>query len=139
MITLRLYNIENISETAKLFLDSTRGFKKFAFYGKMGAGKTTFIIALCKQLGAIDVINSPTFTIINEYRTSKGSVIYHFDFYRIKSPDELLAIGIEDYFYEDVYSFIEWPEMAEKILPDNIVKVDIKEIDKNKRELEIHI
>ena len=139
MITLRLYNIENISETAKQFLDSTRGYKKFAFYGKMGAGKTTFIIALCKQLGAIDVVNSPTFTIINEYQTSNGSIIYHLDFYRIKSPDELLAIGIEDYFYEDVYSFIEWPEKAEKILPQNIVKVNIKEIDKNKRELEIHI
>ena len=139
MINLKLYDIEKISETARQFLDSTRGFKKFAFYGKMGAGKTTFIIALCKQLGATDVINSPTFTIINEYRTSKGSIIYHFDFYRIKSPDELLAIGIEDYFYEDVYSFIEWPEKAEKILPHNIVKVYIKEIDKNKRELEIHI
>jgi tRNA threonylcarbamoyladenosine biosynthesis protein TsaE len=139
MINLRLYNIENISETAQQFLDSTRGFKKFAFYGDMGAGKTTFIIALCKQLGAVDVINSPTFTIINEYRTSNGSVIYHFDFYRIKSVDELLAIGIEDYFYEDVYSFIEWPEKAENILPQNIVRVHIKEIDKDKRELEIDI
>lgn len=139
MINLRLYDIEKISETAQQFLDSTRGFKKFAFYGKMGAGKTTFIIALCKQLGAIDVINSPTFTIINEYRTNDGSVLYHFDFYRIKSTEELLDIGIIDYFYEDVYSFIEWPEKAEKIMPHNIIKVYIKEIDKNKRELEIHL
>jgi tRNA threonylcarbamoyladenosine biosynthesis protein TsaE len=139
MINLKLYDIEKISETARQFLDSTRGLKKFAFYGKMGAGKTTFIIALCKQLGATDVVNSPTFTIINEYRTDNGSLIYHFDFYRIKSPDELLDIGITDYFFEDVYSFIEWPEMAEKLMPDDIVKVYIKEIDKNKRELEIHL
>jgi tRNA threonylcarbamoyladenosine biosynthesis protein TsaE len=139
MINLKLYDIEKISETARQFLDSTRGFKKFAFYGKMGAGKTTFIIALCKQLGATDIVNSPTFTIINEYRTDNGSLIYHFDFYRIKSPDELLDIGITDYFYEDVYSFIEWPEMAEKLMPDDIVKVYIKEIDENKRELEIRL
>ncbi len=139
MIVLRLYNIENIAETAKQFLDSTRGYKKFAFYGNLGAGKTTFIIALCKQLGAVDVINSPTFTIINEYRTGNGSVIFHFDFYRIKNVDELLAIGIEDYFYEDVYSFIEWPEKAENLLPRNTVKVHIKEIDRDKRELEIDI
>lgn len=139
MINLQLYDIEKISETARQFLDSTKGFKKFAFYGKMGAGKTTFIIALCKQLGAKDVINSPTFTIINEYRTGSGSVIYHFDFYRIKNPDELFDIGIIDYFYEDVYSFIEWPEKAEKIMPHDVVKVYIKEIDKNKRELEIYI
>ncbi len=139
MIVLRLYNIENIAETAKQFLDSTRGYKKFAFYGNLGAGKTTFIIALCKQLGVVDVICSPTFTIINEYRTGNGSVIYHFDFYRIKNIDELLAIGIEEYFYEDVYSFIEWPEKAENLLPRNIVKVHIKEIDRDKRELEIDI
>lgn len=139
MTTLRLYNIKKISETARQFLNLTSGFKKFAFYGKMGAGKTTFIIALCKELGAVDVINSPTFTIINEYRTGNGSVIYHLDFYRIKSPDELLAIGIEDYFYEDVYSFIEWPEKAENLLPPDIIKVYIEEIDENKRELKIHI
>ena len=139
MITLSLYNIKKISETAKEFLQVTGGFKKFAFYGKMGAGKTTFIIALCKELGAVDVINSPTFTIINEYKTTTGDTIYHLDFYRIKSPDELLAIGIEDYLYEDVYCFIEWPDKAEEILSDDIVKVNIEEIDTNKRLLKIHI
>ncbi len=139
MTTLRLYDIKKISETARQFLNLTGGAKKFAFYGKMGAGKTTFIIALCRELGSVDVINSPTFTIINEYRTRNDSVIYHLDFYRIKSPDELLAIGIEDYFYEDVYSFIEWPEKAENILPPDIIKVYIEEIDENKRELKIHI
>jgi tRNA threonylcarbamoyladenosine biosynthesis protein TsaE len=139
MITLKLYNVKKISETAKQFLQKTRGYKKFAFYGKMGAGKTTFIIALCKELGAIDVINSPTFTIINEYKTINGDMLYHLDFYRIKSEDELLALGIEDYLYEDVYCFIEWPEMAENILTDNIVKVNIEEVDTSKRLLKIHI
>lgn len=139
MITLKLYNVNKISETAKQFLQKTRGYKKFAFYGKMGAGKTTFIIALCRELGAIDVINSPTFTIINEYKTINGDMLYHLDFYRIKSEDELLALGIEDYLYEDVYCFIEWPEMAENILTDNIVKVNIEEVDTSKRLLKIHI
>ncbi len=139
MITLKLYNVNKISETAKQFLQKTRGHKKFAFYGKMGAGKTTFIIALCKELGAIDVINSPTFTIINEYKTITGDMLYHLDFYRIKSEDELLALGIEDYLYEDVYCFIEWPEKAENILADNIVKVSIEEVDTSKRLLKIHI
>jgi len=119
MINLRLYNIENISETAKQFLDSTRGFKKFAFYGKMGAGKTTFIIALCKHLGAIDVINSPSFTIINEYRTSKGSIVYHFDFYRIKNEEEALNFGIEDYLLSDSWIFMEWFEKIPNLLPKN--------------------
>jgi len=139
VITLQLNNINKISETAKQFLQMTSGFKRFAFYGKMGAGKTTLIIALCKELGAIDVITSPTFTIINEYKTITGDMIYHLDFYRIKSPDELLALGIEDYLYEDVYCFIEWPDKAEEILSDDIVKVNIEEIDINKRLLKIHI
>ena len=139
MTSLNLYDINKISETAKEFLKITRGFKKFAFYGKMGAGKTTFIIALCKELGAVDVINSPTFTIINEYKTITGDMIYHLDFYRIKSPVELQTLGIEDYLYEDFYCFIEWPDKAEEIISDDIVKVDIEETDINKRQLKIHI
>jgi tRNA threonylcarbamoyladenosine biosynthesis protein TsaE len=139
MTTLRLYDISRISETAKRFLKITTGNKKFAFYGKMGAGKTTFIIALCRELGAVDIVNSPTFTIINEYRTGKGEMLYHLDFYRIKSADELLSLGIEDYLYEDVYCFIEWPDRAEEILTNNIIKVDIEEVDTDKRLLKIHI
>jgi tRNA threonylcarbamoyladenosine biosynthesis protein TsaE len=139
MTTLRLYDINRISETAKKFLKVTAGNKKFAFYGKMGAGKTTFIIALCKELGAVDIVNSPTFTIINEYRTDKGEMLYHLDFYRIKSADELLSLGIEDYLYEDVYCFIEWPDRAEDIITGNIIKVNIEEVDTDKRLLKIHI
>ena len=139
MIILRLYNLKKISETAKQFINLTKGYKKFAFYGKMGAGKTTFVIALCKELGVADIVNSPTFTIINEYQTSTGNVIYHLDFYRIKSVHELYDIGLEEYFDDDGYSFLEWPEKAEEILPADIIKVFIEVIDKNKRELKIHI
>lgn len=139
MESLKLYNLDKISETAKEFINLTRGHKRFAFYGSMGAGKTTFIIALCNALGAVDTINSPTFTIINEYRSNTGDPIYHLDFYRINNISELFDIGIEDYFKDDVYSFIEWPEKAEAILPGDIVKVFIDVIDKNKRELKIDL
>ena len=139
MITLQINHLKYISEIAKQFINLTKGYKKFAFYGKMGVGKTTFIIALCKELGAVDIVNSPTFTMINEYLTDAGTPIYHLDFFRIKSVEELFDIGFEDYLYEDVYCFIEWPEKGEEILSDDIVKVFIEEIDKNKRQLKIHI
>lgn len=139
MVTLRLYNLEKIQETARQFIDLTEGHRKFAFYGSMGAGKTTFINALCKELRAVDVVNSPTFTIINEYMNKDGNAIYHLDFYRIKSVTELYDIGFEDYLYDDTYGFIEWPEKAEEILPSDIIKVFIEVIDKDKRELKIHI
>lgn len=139
MITLQIKHLKYISEIAKQFISLTRGYKKFAFYGKMGAGKTTFIIALCKELGAVDIVNSPTFTIINEYQTSAGNAIYHLDFYRIKCVEELYDIGYEDYFKEDTYCFIEWPEKGEQILPDDIIRVFIEETDINERQLKIHI
>ena len=139
MITLQINHLKYISGIAKQFISLTKGYKKFAFYGKMGAGKTTFIIALCKELGAVDIVNSPTFTIINEYKTKAGNAIYHLDFYRIKSIEELFDIGYEEYFNEDAYCFIEWPEKGEKILPDDIVKVFIEETNINKRQLKIHI
>ena len=139
MITLQINHLKYLPGIAKQFINLTKGYKKFAFYGKMGVGKTTFIIALCKELGAVDIVNSPTFTIINEYRTRTGNAIYHLDFFRIKSVDELFDIGFEEYLNEDVYCFIEWPEKGEEILYDDIVKVFIDEIDKNKRQLKIHI
>ncbi len=139
MITLHLYNVDKISETAKQFADLTSGYRKFAFYGNMGAGKTTFIIALCKELGVADIVNSPTFTIVNEYITVTGRPVYHLDFYRIKNVSELYDIGIEDYFDADGFTFIEWPEKAEDILPDDIIRVYIEVIDKKRREVKIHI
>ena len=99
-----------------------------AFYGKMGAGKTTFIKALCEELGVEDVITSPTFAIVNEYTIEeRGESIYHFDFYRIKRLEEVYDMGYEDYFYGDGLCFIEWPEMMEELLPEGAVKVHITE------------
>jgi tRNA threonylcarbamoyladenosine biosynthesis protein TsaE len=99
----------------------------------MGAGKTTLIKALCHELGSTDYVTSPTFALINEYSTSKGSVIYHFDFYRIKKIEEAFDLGYEDYIYSGNYCFIEWPEMIESLLPEGIVEVRIQEIEKGIR------
>jgi tRNA threonylcarbamoyladenosine biosynthesis protein TsaE len=94
----------------------------------MGAGKTTFIKALCESLGVKDVITSPTFAIVNEYTTAAGDPIYHFDFYRIKRLEEVYDMGYEDYFYaSDALCFIEWPELIEELLPDTALRVSISE------------
>lgn len=97
----------------------------FAFYAAMGAGKTTFIRALCAELGTTDNVTSPTFAIINEYRTGEGGSIYHFDFYRIKKLSEAVDIGSEEYFYSGEYCLIEWPELVEDMLPEDAVVVRI--------------
>ena len=99
----------------------------FAFYGEMGAGKTTFIKAICEELGVEDVITSPTFAIVNEYGLPDGDCIYHFDFYRIKKLEEVYDMGFEDYFYSGALCFIEWPELIEEVLPEDAVKVNITE------------
>ena len=91
----------------------------------MGAGKTTFIKILCKNLGAVDIIQSPSFSIINEYKTRQGESVFHFDFYRIKKLEEAFDIGYEDYFYSGAYCFIEWPEPIEGLLPEDTVRVHI--------------
>lgn len=120
-------DLEHIREAAKAFIDAIGTEHVFAFYGSMGAGKTTFIKAICEELGVDDVVTSPTFAIVNEYQTANGGTIYHFDFYRIKKLEEVYDMGYEDYFYNDALCFIEWPEMMEELLPDNAVRVNIKE------------
>ena len=119
-------NLENIREAARAFMDAIGDHKVFAFYGSMGAGKTTFVKAICEELGVEDVITSPTFAIINEYSSREG-VIYHFDFYRIKKLEEVYDMGYEDYFYSGALCFIEWPELIEEVLPEDAVKVSIRE------------
>ena len=131
---IKIKDLGNIQEAARLFIEQIGDHKVFAFYGKMGAGKTTFVKAICEELGVDEVITSPTFAIINEYtidklQTSniKHQSIYHFDFYRIKKLEEVYDMGYEDYFYSGALCFIEWPELIEELLPENTVKVCITE------------
>lgn len=124
---IRIKSIDEIDNAAKKFIDEMENNRVFAFYGKMGAGKTTFIKAVCENLGVEDVINSPTFAIVNEYVDGNGEPIYHFDFYRIKKEQEVLDIGYEDYVYSGNVCFMEWPELIENLLPEEIVKVTIQE------------
>lgn len=126
-MVIRIENLDEIATAAREFIDAMGDRKVFAFYGKMGAGKTTFIKAVCEELGVTDVINSPTFAIVNEYVDGRGEPIYHFDFYRIKREQEALDIGFEDYVYSGNVCFMEWPEMIENILPDDTIKVTIEE------------
>ena len=125
---IRIDNIGNIRQAARQFIDDMGTGKVFAFHGKMGAGKTTFIKAVCEELGVEDVITSPTFAIVNEYTSSTtGESIFHFDFYRIKKIDEVFDMGYEDYFYGGSLCFLEWPELIEELLPEDVTKVTISE------------
>ena len=127
-MTITIKDLDHIEEAAREFIGQMGDDTVFAFYGKMGAGKTTFIKALCKLLGVEDEVNSPTFAIINEYRSeTTAELIYHFDFYRIKKLEEVYDLGYEDYFYSGALCFIEWPELVEALLPLDAKKVTITE------------
>ena len=127
-MTITIKDLDHIEEAAREFIGQMGDDTVFAFYGKMGAGKTTFIKALCQELGVEDEVNSPTFAIINEYRSqTTAELIYHFDFYRIKKLEEVYDLGYEDYFYSGALCFIEWPELVEELLPLDAKKVTITE------------
>ena len=128
-------SVENIEEAAGEFLMKKPANMVVALYGEMGAGKTTFTKSLCKVLGVLDGVNSPTFTLINEYRTSDGETIYHFDFYRINKLEEAFDIGFEEFVESGNLCIIEWPEKIEQILPPDTLKVKISVLDDGKREL----
>ncbi len=116
-------NLELLNWAANQILDFSSNNKVIAFYGEMGVGKTTLIKALCKNIGIIDNVCSPTYTIVNEYNATGGEVVYHFDFYRMKNEQEAFDLGYEDYLYSGNFCFIEWPEKIEGLLPENIIKV----------------
>lgn len=130
-------DLSSIRESAKEFIAQMGDQRVFLFYGSMGAGKTTFIRAICEELGVTDVVNSPTFAIVNEYTDGKGQPIYHFDFYRINKVEEAYDFGYEDYFYSGNVCFVEWPEMIEELLPPDAVKVSIQEMADGSRNVNI--
>ena len=125
--TFSIHSLEEYPAAAKWFITFLQQGNIFAFYGKMGTGKTTFIKSLCEELGVEDTINSPTFAIVNEYEDRDANTIFHFDFYRIKSLTEVYNMGYEEYFYSNAYCFIEWPELVEELLPEEHIRVDITE------------
>ena len=134
---IEISTLHNIHSAAQAFLEATDVNRVFAFYGKMGAGKTTFIKALCEELGVEDAVNSPTFAIVNEYYSTRlNGPIFHFDFYRIKRIEEAFDIGTDDYFYSGAPCFIEWPELIEDILPEGAVRVSIEEQSDGTRTIE---
>ena len=121
--------MEQLPEVARNLLDTFSEERFFAFFGKMGVGKTTLIKELCAVLGVKDNVCSPTFAIVNEYSDSDGEPVYHFDFYRLKSVAEAYDIGYEEYFYSGCYCFTEWTEKVEELLPEHYVRVEIEETD----------
>ncbi len=129
MIHIELTSLAEIDAAASSIVQSLGGYKKIAFSGEMGAGKTTLIQSVCKVLGVDTLVSSPTFALVNEYFTLKGESIYHFDLYRIEEVSELYDMGYEDYFYSDSWCFIEWPEKALELLPEDtlMLKIDVKE------------
>ena len=132
---LQIKNLDEISAVAKEFVAALGNRTVVAFYGKMGVGKTTFIKAVCEVLGVTDVINSPTFAIVNEYMSGAREPVYHFDFYRIRRPEEVLDIGFYEYVDSGCLCLMEWPELIEDLLPDETVRVNITENDDKSRTL----
>ncbi|MFR0677112.1 tRNA (adenosine(37)-N6)-threonylcarbamoyltransferase complex ATPase subunit type 1 TsaE [Dysgonomonas mossii] len=138
-INIKIESLDKIDEAALEFIRAMGDNTVFAFHGDMGAGKTTFIKAVCENLGVSDTINSPTFAIVNEYRSDSGELIYHFDFYRINKIEEVFDFGYEDYFYSGSLCFIEWPEKVDTLLPKDTVNVYVKVQEDGSREVSLSI
>lgn len=124
-MTFLINNLSDLTSAADALINLADHVKLITFRGDMGAGKTTFIKEICARLGVVDVVSSPTFSLVNEYLTDRGATVYHFDFYRIKSQQEAFDMGYEEYFYSGNYCLIEWPEKVEELIPDNHINVEI--------------
>ena len=133
------FTLDQINATAKTVLTGMANHKVFAFHGEMGAGKTTFIHALCEVMGVQDVVTSPTFSIINQYKTRDGQTVYHMDLYRIKDENEAINAGIEDCLYSGDICLVEWPEKAPGIFPDDTLHITIHSVDDNTRKLKFNL
>ena len=136
MQTIVISSLQDLPRAARVFLQSLGERRLVAFYGAMGAGKTTFIKALCDALGVTDVVNSPTFAIVNEYYSERlAENVFHFDFYRIRHVDEVRDLGFDDYLRSGCFCLMEWPELVEELLPDDIVRVTLSELPDGSRSL----
>lgn len=136
MFKAEIRSLSELNKVAEKFIEAHPADRLFAFYGKMGSGKTTFIKALCEKLQVIDYVTSPTFALINVYETEQSKEIYHFDFYRINRLEEIYDLGYEEYFFSDRYCFVEWPELIEPLLPPNTVRITITEMENGSRIIE---
>lgn len=130
------YSLSELNAIAKEVIASTQN-KILLFYGQMGVGKTTLIKELCKELGIQDVTSSPTFSLVNEYHSDNGEIVYHFDFYRIEDEEEALDIGIEDYFYSDAWCLIEWPENIQNLLPLKSTEIRLSQLSDGQRNIQL--
>ncbi len=139
MFSETITSIKGLEKAAEKLVETFSEQRVFAFYGKMGAGKTTFIQAICRTLGSNDNVTSPTFALINEYKTPEQNSIFHFDFYRIKNLEEAFDLGYEDYLYSGSYCLIEWPEMIEPLLPEKMVEVKIEVNNDESRTITAHL
>ncbi len=130
--------LDNINEAAKEFLNVLEKNKVIALHGEMGAGKTTLVHAICNELGVQDTVGSPTFSIINEYKTKNGNIVYHMDLYRLKDEEEAIAAGVEDALYSGNICLVEWPEKIPALLPENTLHCSLETIGNNERKLKIN-
>lgn len=130
------YSLKEISKITNEFISSVNH-KTLLFYGEMGVGKTTLIKEICKELGVLDNISSPTFSLVNEYQTSQNETVFHFDFYRIEDEEEALDMGIEEYFYSNDWCLVEWPENIKNLLPLDAVEIRLTVLEDGKRNIQI--
>lgn len=137
MREITVNGLGDLPEAAEEILDALDGRNVVAFFGTMGAGKTTLIREICEQLGSEDVVTSPTFALVNRYNSANGRPIFHFDFYRIEHPEEAFDMGYEEYFYSDGLCLVEWSERIEELLPDDVMRVEIEVVSPTKRHITI--
>jgi tRNA threonylcarbamoyladenosine biosynthesis protein TsaE len=136
-MTITVNGLADLNTAAKKIIEAIGSRKIVAFYGQMGSGKTTLIKHICQELNVTDVVNSPTFSLVNEYQLPNGEPIYHFDFYRISKIEEAFDFGYEEYFFSEYLCLIEWPEIIENLIPSDAARLSIRVLDNGKREIQI--
>lgn len=135
MANTTTFSLTELPQAAQSLLDYADDRRIWMFIGEIGAGKTTLIQSLCKILGIEEAVTSPTFSLVNEYLDDNGQSVYHLDLYRLKSEAEAINMGIEDYLYSDAYSFIEWPQIIDNLLPEDVIRINLSVVDDSTRKM----